>query len=74
MEDETLACGTGNVAAAIVANAMFGAVSPVSLTTRSGIDLQISFHREGNVFTQTTLQGDARIIYRGELQRDAWNY
>jgi diaminopimelate epimerase len=74
VEDETLACGTGNVAAAIVAAEKLGAVSPITLTTRSGIDLTISFQKEGPAYTRTFLKGDARIIYRGSMQEGAWRY
>jgi diaminopimelate epimerase len=74
VEDETLACGTGNVAAAIVATEKLGVSSPVVLTTRSGIDLTISFKKDADGFSHTCLQGDARIIYRAELCEDAWDY
>ena len=46
--------------------------SPVTLTTRSGGELTVHFNRQGGRFTDVFLEGDARVIYRGELWEDAW--
>jgi diaminopimelate epimerase len=72
VEDETLACGTGNVAAAVVLAHDRDLASPVSLTTRSGVKLTVHFKREAGRFTDVYLQGDARVIYQGELWEEAW--
>jgi len=72
VEDETLACGTGNVAAALLLAANHGLVSPVTLTTRSGSPLTVHFTRGGDCFENVFLEGDARVIYRGELWEEAW--
>jgi diaminopimelate epimerase len=72
VEDETLACGTGNVAAALVLAHDRGLASPVSLTTRSEVKLTVHFIKEAGRFTDVYLQGDARVIYRGELWEEAW--
>jgi diaminopimelate epimerase len=72
VEDETLACGTGNVAAAVVLAHDRDLASPLSLTTRSGVKLTVHFKREAAHFTDVYLQGDARVIYRGELWEEAW--
>ncbi len=72
VEDETLACGTGAIAAACVA-AAWGKVSPpVDLLTRSGLVLTVYFRREGNRFRDVFLEGDAQVIYSGELWEEAW--
>ncbi len=74
VEDETLACGTGAIASAVVA-ASFGKVtSPVSMYTAGGYVLTIYFDLAGDVAKNVYLQGDARIIYVGELNEDAWKY
>ncbi len=74
VEDETLACGTGAVAAAIVTAFKFGAKSPVRVITKSGESLYI-YHKENNgKYSDVYLEGDARIIYKGELREDAWEY
>jgi diaminopimelate epimerase len=71
VEDETLACGTGCVAAALVAAARHGWPSPVSAATRSGGILTIHFQRAGEGFQEVYLEGDARIVYTGEIGPDA---
>lgn len=74
VEDETLACGTGSIAAAVVA-ALRGKVSvPVTLHTRGGFVLGVHFDRKGNVITDVRLEGDARLVYEGELLPEAWQY
>lgn len=74
VEDETLACGTGAIAAAVV-SALLGKVTPpVALQTASGSVLKIHFDLANGVAKNVHLEGDARIIYSGELTKDAWNY
>ena len=71
VEDETLACGTGSVAGALIMAMTAGAVSPVKIITRSNCTLTVYFKTENNGFQDVFLEGDARIIYRGELGPDA---
>ena len=72
VEDETLACGTGNVAAALLLADRYGLDSPVALTTRSGSRLTVHFQRSQDRFEDVFLEGDARVIYHGELWEEAW--
>jgi len=72
VEDETLACGTGNVAVALILAHDRGLSSPVTLTVRSGGKLTVYFTRSGQRFRDVFLEGDARVIYRGELWEEAW--
>ncbi|HTR02045.1 MAG TPA: diaminopimelate epimerase [Thermoanaerobaculia bacterium] len=72
VEGETLSCGSGVVAAAIAASRQGMAASPVTCGTRSGVDLVVEFRDEGEVIVGVRLTGDAREIYRGELQPEAW--
>jgi len=72
VEDETLACGTGNVAAALILARERGLTSPVSLTTRSGGQLTVHFKVQDGRYRDVFLEGDARVIYRGELWEEAW--
>ena len=72
VEDETLACGTGNVAAALILAHDHQMVSPVTLTTRSGSALTVHFKRQEGRFRDVYLEGDARVIYRGDLWEEAW--
>lgn len=73
VEDETLACGTGIVACALVLAECKGAQSPVTLKTRSGSHLKVYFSKDGG-YNEIFLEGDARIIYEGHLMPDAWLY
>jgi len=67
VEAETLSCGSG-VVASVATCALFGKVSsPVSVLTRSGIALQVSFTRDGNDIRDVHLTGDARLIYTADL-------
>ena len=67
VEAETLACGSGIVASAVT-SAMFGKVkSPVSVLTRSGITLEVSFVIRDGHPDDVRLRGDARVIYRATI-------
>jgi diaminopimelate epimerase len=66
VEAETLACGTGAVATAILLNAWDEPGETVSIATRSGQMLRVRLSRKGNVWLPS-LAGDARIVYRGTL-------
>ncbi len=65
VEGETLSCGTGAVAAAAMASLWTGMPGPVTIETASGEDLTVSFQRRGEDFSQITLRGNARVVYRG---------
>jgi diaminopimelate epimerase len=73
VEDETLACGTGNAAAALVLAARHGLASPIRFRTRSGSVLTIHFHQRNGIFDDLHLEGDARVIYEGVLWEEAWD-
>lgn len=74
VEDETLACGTGVVAAALILFAGKGEASPVTLQTRSGSHLTVYFSKADDGYKDVMLEGDARIIYKGEMGVEAWEY
>ena len=70
VEGETLACGTGSVAAALLA-AEHGLVkSPTEVITRAGKSLTIYYKREGQAFKEVFLEGGAVIVYKGVLESD----
>ncbi len=67
VERETLSCGSGCTAAAVYASIVKNAASPLTFHTRSHIDLRVFFKKsEGNV-KSLFLEGDARIVCRGEI-------
>jgi len=67
VEGETLACGTGSVAAALIAAALGKASSPVTVTTRGGDRLIVSFVQDGDAFTNLHLEGSAEVVCEGTL-------
>jgi len=71
VEDETLACGTGAVATALIAGALGKGRSPMVLEQKSGMTLRVYFNWNGVGFTDVFLEGDAQWIYQGELQAEA---
>ncbi|RKU17052.1 diaminopimelate epimerase [Candidatus Poribacteria bacterium] len=74
VENETLACGTGSIASAIVSATLGKVKSPVSVKTASGVVLKIHFDLENDEAKNVYLEGDARVIFAGELTSEAWDY
>jgi len=72
VEDETLACGTGAVAAALVAAARHGIGSPVQVDTPGGRLGVFFVYRRGR-FTEVFLEGDACMVSSGEIWEESWN-
>ena len=66
VEAETLACGTGAVAIAVLLATWGLAVSPIRLLTRSGRELGVRLTESAGIQTPS-LSGEARIIYRGQF-------
>ena len=67
VEDETLACGTGVVASAIIFAATEKVAGPIDVLVRGGDTLQVNFTREGNSFANVTLTGPADFVFDGEI-------
>ena len=67
VEDETLACGTGSIAAALIANLGGHGTSPAPVYTRGGPILKIHFERAGETFSRIQLEGEARVVYHGVM-------
>ena len=72
VEAETLSCGSGVVASALVAALRGHTRLPVVCGTKSGVDLTVSAVPGGERFTAITLSGDAREIFSGVLTEEAW--
>jgi diaminopimelate epimerase len=72
VEDETLACGTGSVAAALIAAEKNMVASPVNVIVKSGETLRIHFQRTDNGFDQIYLEGKANVVYEGRLWEEAY--
>jgi len=65
VEAETLACGTGSVASALVFAWRSGTDGPVAVQTKSKETLRVSFRREGDSFSDVWLQGKAYVVCQG---------
>jgi diaminopimelate epimerase len=75
VEDETLACGTGVVAAALIYASLFAGSSPndlepiewVQIQVRGGDWLEVGFKRIGANFRKVTLKGPADFAFEGQI-------
>jgi diaminopimelate epimerase len=68
VEGETLACGTGAVAAALALDAWKLGQLPLALLTRSGRRLEVQAKRApGAKYEDVWLGGEARLVFRGVL-------
>jgi diaminopimelate epimerase len=71
VEGETLACGTGCVAAALALSAAGLARSPVTLRTRAGSNIRVRFEGDPRRASGVRLEGEARLVYVGQLADEA---
>jgi diaminopimelate epimerase len=71
VEAETLACGTGAVASAVVATRLGLVSPPVEVVTTSGRVLDVDFAWDGERASGVTLGGEARVVMRGEIWPEA---
>lgn len=71
VEDETLACGTGAIAAALVALKRGRVRAPVSVDTRGGEKLTIHVQQAGEEVRAVWLEGNTAIAYQGVLHEEA---
>jgi diaminopimelate epimerase len=68
VEDETLACGTGMVASALVHHLLTGAASPIKVDVEGGDTLEIGFEKTSDQsFANVTLTGPADFVFEGEI-------
>jgi diaminopimelate epimerase len=74
VEDETLACGSGALASALLAALVHKMESPITVIPLSGVPLQVAFRSSGERFTDLTLTGEARAVYEGQMRPEAWEH
>jgi diaminopimelate epimerase len=67
VEDETLACGTGVVACALVFHELAGVASPVKVKVRGGDTLEVAWEKDGGAWRNVTLTGPADFTFDGEI-------
>ena len=68
VEDETLSCGTGNVAAALcVAQTKNIDAGSINLITKGG-NLNVYFTKKENTYADIWLEGPAEFVFKGEIK------
>jgi diaminopimelate epimerase len=79
VEDETLACGTGAVASAVLST-LLGKAKPPILLHAVGGDLTVDFKwQDGDggdlsSISEVSLTGDARVVMRGRIGEETWQW
>ena len=68
VEDETLACGTGVVASALIFAATEDVNGPIGVLVRGGNELQVGFEKTGTQFKNVTLTGPADFVFEGTIE------
>lgn len=66
VESETLACGTGSIAAGVIAYKSGRIRPPVRIKPRSGELLSVNFEDQG-VIRNVRLKGPARVVFKGSV-------
>jgi diaminopimelate epimerase len=67
VEGETLACGTGVCAAALLHSLRAGSFSPIQVKVRGGDTLEVGFERSTSGFHHVTLTGPADFVFDGTI-------
>jgi diaminopimelate epimerase len=68
VEDETLACGTGIVASALIFATTENIKGPITVIARGGDELQVGFETIDNRFRDVTLTGPAEFVFEGTVE------
>jgi diaminopimelate epimerase len=67
VEGETLACGTGVCASAMISARVHQFASPVKVQVQGGDTLEVSFRDSGDSFGDVRLTGPAEVVFSGQL-------
>ncbi|MEW6161240.1 MAG: diaminopimelate epimerase [Verrucomicrobiota bacterium] len=68
VEGETLACGTGVSAAALISACVHGFSSPVKVQVQGGDTLEVSFKSAAGIFSDVALNGPAEFVFTGRIE------
>ncbi len=68
VEDETLACGTGVVASALIFAATQNVSGPIAVLVKGGDELTVDFSRQSGGFSGVTLSGPADFVFEGTVE------
>ena len=67
VEGETLACGTGVTASALISSRVHGFHSPVKVQVQGGDQLEVSFNQSNGRFGDVQLTGPAEFVFEGRI-------
>jgi diaminopimelate epimerase len=67
VEDETLACGTGAVASAIISDRLGKVAGTPVLVSMKGGELNIDFVKQGQQYSEVWLMGPVDTVFAGEV-------
>jgi len=68
VEGETLACGTGVTASALISSRIHGFGSPVKVRVQGGDLLEVSFKIAHGQFADVRLTGPAQFVFEGRIE------
>jgi diaminopimelate epimerase len=68
VEGETLACGTGVTASALISARVHKFTSPVTVQVQGGDTLEVSFRDTGEVLADVRLSGPAEFVFTGGIE------
>ena len=68
VENETLACGTGVVASALVFAAVERVDGPIGVLVRGGNEMEVAFEKSAGQFRNVTLTGPADFVFEGTIE------
>jgi diaminopimelate epimerase len=68
VEAETLACGTGVTASALVTARLHGFGSPIKVQVQSGEELEVGFEQREGRFVNVRLTGMAQFVFEGKIE------
>ncbi len=67
VEAETLACGTGSIASAVIGSRLWSLRPPITIVPASGVPLTVNFDVKDKVYSRVTLKGEARSTFEGVI-------
>ncbi len=68
VESETLACGTGSVASALIASRLWNMRSPITVIPKSGHALRVEFDEAVDRLSRVRLAGPAKVVFEGNVE------
>jgi diaminopimelate epimerase len=68
VEGETLACGTGVVASALIFATTENVNGPIDVIARGGDELRVGFEKTDKQFRNVTLTGPAEFVFEGTIE------